>query len=221
MKFSASILALAVIASQAVLAKPSTPVAGCTKLVKVENTDSTCNQFAKRNHIDFKALRKLNNGLHSNCDNLDKGVMMCVEKLTPTPAPAETTPAPPTAPSNPSNPNQLNKPNKSIRPYSLNRPNRPIRPIRPTSKSIKETSTESTTKPGKKTTPRPGKKTVKPGKKTITRPGKKTVKPGKKRTQHPGKKSIKKPARKPTHPAASAHPGGSNRGTSQPHLPKM
>ncbi|KAG0239103.1 hypothetical protein BGX31_003009, partial [Mortierella sp. GBA43] len=71
MKFSASLIALALIASQTVLAKPSKPIEDCAETQEVLTSDSTCDQFSAKWGINFQTLRELNPGLHANCDNLD------------------------------------------------------------------------------------------------------------------------------------------------------
>ncbi|KAG0040314.1 hypothetical protein BGZ83_002616 [Gryganskiella cystojenkinii] len=77
MKFSATLLVLAAVASQALAVVP-VPVKGCQKTVQVKPTDTGCDQFASDNHITFKQLLAWNLKLSPKCDNLDVDAFLCV-----------------------------------------------------------------------------------------------------------------------------------------------
>ncbi|KAF9939323.1 hypothetical protein BGZ70_006460, partial [Mortierella alpina] len=77
MKFSATLLVLAAVASSAMAVVPK-PIKECTKTVIVKPTDTGCIQFAEANGITFKQLLAWNYKLSPKCDNLDVNEPMCV-----------------------------------------------------------------------------------------------------------------------------------------------
>ncbi|KAG0010067.1 hypothetical protein BGZ80_001820 [Entomortierella chlamydospora] len=90
MKFSLSVVILALAASQAMAVIPI-PVKECTKSVIVQPSDSDgCDLFASRHNTTFENMRKWNEKLRGDCANLDVGHPICVSvtKAAPTTAPA-------------------------------------------------------------------------------------------------------------------------------------
>ncbi|KAF9403723.1 hypothetical protein BGX21_000055 [Mortierella sp. AD011] len=85
MKFTASLLILAVVASQALGAVPA-PVKQCTKTVTVATKPTTkgCSELAKANDITVAELRKWNNKLRHDCANVEVGTTLCVAVAKPT-----------------------------------------------------------------------------------------------------------------------------------------
>ncbi|KAF9992933.1 hypothetical protein BGZ80_003111, partial [Entomortierella chlamydospora] len=79
MKFTASLLILAVVASQALGAVPN-PVKQCTKTVTVATKPTTkgCSELAKANDIAVPELRKWNHKLRHDCANVEVGTTLCV-----------------------------------------------------------------------------------------------------------------------------------------------
>ncbi|KAG0032668.1 hypothetical protein BGZ82_006459 [Podila clonocystis] len=81
MKFTLSVVVLALAASQAMAVVPI-PIKGCTKNVTVLPTDTGCDAFAAANGCTFTDLLKWNDKLRPDCLNLDVGHPLCVS-MTP------------------------------------------------------------------------------------------------------------------------------------------
>ncbi|KAF8976463.1 hypothetical protein BGZ46_008247 [Entomortierella lignicola] len=77
MKFTLSLTALALVASQAIAVVPI-PIKGCTKTVVVQTTDTGCQDFATKNGCTFQQLLAWNTKLRTDCANLDVGAPLCV-----------------------------------------------------------------------------------------------------------------------------------------------
>ncbi|KAF9348425.1 hypothetical protein BGX26_000167 [Mortierella sp. AD094] len=78
MKFSLSVVILALAASQAMAVVPI-PVKECTKSVIVQPTDiDGCAAFGSRNNATFENMLKWNQKLRPDCANLDVGHPICV-----------------------------------------------------------------------------------------------------------------------------------------------
>ncbi|KAG0321191.1 hypothetical protein BGZ97_011938 [Linnemannia gamsii] len=129
MKFTATLLVLAAVASSAMAVVPI-PVEGCRKTVVVKATDTGCIQFAGDNGTTFANLLKWNNKLRSDCANLDVGHPLCVlgpkEHTKPT-KPVKPT-KPPTKPVKPTHPTHPTHPTKPVK------PTHPTKPVKPTPK---------------------------------------------------------------------------------------
>ncbi|KAG0252228.1 hypothetical protein BG011_007110 [Mortierella polycephala] len=108
MKFTLSVAALALAATQ-VMAVVPTPAANCTVSIMVTDSDvDGCAAFAARHDTTFEMLLKMNDKLRKDCLNLDVGHPICVSwdvkatqpvsPPTTTAAPVTTAPATTTAP---------------------------------------------------------------------------------------------------------------------------
>ncbi|KAF8944100.1 hypothetical protein BGZ47_004668 [Haplosporangium gracile] len=120
MKFSATLLVLAAVASSAMAVVPI-PVKGCRKTVVVKSTDTGCIQFAGDNGTTFANLLKWNDKLRTDCANLDVGHPLCVLG--------------PKEPTKPTKPTKPTMPAKKPTP----KPKKPTHPKKPTPTKPKET----------------------------------------------------------------------------------
>ncbi|KAF8946508.1 hypothetical protein BGZ47_000379 [Haplosporangium gracile] len=77
MKFTFSIIALALVASQAAAVVPI-PVKECTRSYVVEPGTPHCEAFATKFGVTFEDLLKWNQKLRPDCANLDVGYPICV-----------------------------------------------------------------------------------------------------------------------------------------------
>ncbi|KAF9181188.1 hypothetical protein BGZ51_001959 [Haplosporangium sp. Z 767] len=94
MKFTLSVAALALAATQ-VMAVVPTPAANCTVSIMVTDSDvDGCVAFATRHNTTFEMLLKMNDKLRKDCLNLDVGHPICVSwdvKATQPATPSATT----------------------------------------------------------------------------------------------------------------------------------
>ncbi|KAF9937360.1 hypothetical protein BGZ67_001351 [Mortierella alpina] len=146
MKFSATLLVLAAVASQAMAVVPK-PIKECTQTVVVKPTDTGCIQFATDNHITFKQLLAWNYKLSPKCDNLDVNEPMCVS-ITPKkpiqkpttpkkPTPKKPTPKKPTPPKKEKKDKKDKKDKKPKKPTHPKKPEHPKKPVAPKTPEVK------------------------------------------------------------------------------------
>ncbi|GJJ69449.1 hypothetical protein EMPS_01795 [Entomortierella parvispora] len=148
MKFSATLLVLAAVASQAMAVIPI-PVKGCQKTVVVKSTDTGCVQFATDNHITFKQLLAWNEKLRTDCANLDVGAPLCVAgpSTKPQPKPTQKPEPKPTQKPKP-------KPTQKPKPKPTQKP-KPKPTQKPKPKPTQKPKPKPTSKPHAKTTSKP------------------------------------------------------------------